>query len=737
VDQSVAKFLNLPGLLALARPRATAALAILLSAIGIVALNFIQFDSDIVRAITSESKISREYLQFSESVEEGSSDIVILAQAETGFTADAIGALRDLALDIELSGPVLAVLSPFSSRFPRNHPEYPGESVIPFDPDQSEVRIRLAEFRKQPGIGQPLITDDLRNALIIVVVNKKRQPKAESLADIRAFAGGYEIADVQLTITGETAISAEIVDRLRRDLLVLNIVGGLIGIAIAAMIFRKPAAIVVATGPALSGALAALSMFVVTGYPVTVLSNVVPILAYVLALADSAHLTGHLTSLDRSRARMDRLRETVLSIGPACGLTAATTAVAFAAISFSNNEPLREFAIVGALATVGSYCAVMIWFVTLALVLDPRIPGKQRGLPLPPLPAVIKDWAFRKTRTTIFLGAIAMALAATGYATTTPWFTLYDNLPETSPVRRAAELAETQFGGFFRLWVEYGTEGPNGWNDQQGWTALARKTSALEAFSPETTVVAPSAISRWLGDEGSPPLPDDLEEIANPLTTAILPPGGQRARVLILTGDPMRSADSLRNYDALEEAAHASGASLVTGLPVLMRHEPVDLVRQLSIGLVAACLICIAIIAAAFRSLRLIPALLLPNLLPLAVTASSLHWLRDGHLTPTGMLALTIAFGVAVDDSIHLVNRHFLEIRAGRDRNAALLVAIDETGKVMIATTLLICGGLVVTFFSEFSNIRLFGTMLILTFAVALAADLILLPALMRLRWFR
>jgi predicted RND superfamily exporter protein len=724
--------LNLPGLLAAGRPRLAAAIAILLSALCLWSLQFIQFDNDVERSIISNTQLSRDYVTFIGEVEQGSSDIVILAEADDAFSREDLEALRNMALDIELADGVVAVMSPFAARFARNHPRFASETVIPLEPAPAIVAERLRTFMAGAGAVTPMITPGLDAAMLVVVIDDSDIAEETILASLSRIVAAASVPGVTMTVTGETAISVEIVDRMKLDLLYLNLFGDLIGLAIAVVLFRRPAAIIAAMGPAVFGALAAISMFALTGYPITVLSNVIPILAYVLGLADGTHLVSHYASLDRTRPVGERVFDTVRAIGPACGLTAVTTAIAFAAIAISDNQPLREFAIVGALAALAAYCAVMVWFVVLAGWLDPAHAKGRAGLPLPPLPAAVKALALGRPVRVIAVGTLVMVGAATGYATTTPWFSLYENIPESSPVRLAAERAEDRFGGFFRIWLEYDTPARD---TQEGWLALAAQTAMVERAAPAGNAITPATLSRWLGHEESPPTDSELADIGHPLTGILLPPGEPVARAMVLTGDPMRSRESLRQYDAIEDAARASGAQTITGLPVLMRHEPLDLIRQLSVGLVIACTLCVVLVASVYRSPRLLFAMLVPNLLPLAVTASALHILRDGQMTPSALLALTIAFGIAVDDSIHLVNRYFLECRSGYSDREALSRAMDEVGKVMIATTLLICGGLLVTFASAFSTVRLFGAMLIIAFVVALIADLLLLPALLRVRW--
>jgi predicted RND superfamily exporter protein len=166
-----------------------------------------------------------------------------------------------------------------------------------------------------------------------------------------------------------------------------------------------------------------------------------------------------------------------------------------------------------------------------------------------------------------------------------------------------------------------------------------------------------------------------------------------------------------------------------------MRLEAVALIRQLSYGLLAAAVGATVLVALAFRSLRLVPLLIIPNVLPLMLTGASLHVWAQGQLTPTAVLALTIAFGIAIDDTVHFLSR-FRTLRGeGQIPRRAVLAAAGSTGQAMVLTTLLLTFGLCVTLASDFSPIRVFGGMMIVTLWAALLTDLLLLPAL--LTWKR
>lgn len=92
-------------------------------------------------------------------------------------------------------------------------------------------------------------------------------------------------------------------------------------------------------------------------------------------------------------------------------------------------------------------------------------------------------------------------------------------------------------------------------------------------------------------------------------------------------------------------------------------------------------------------------------------------------------VALTVAFGIAVDDTLHLLNR-FRLARGSVERRVQ--VAIHRATPPMFATTVIVVAGLLVTAASAIPGIATFGALIALAVGLALLADLFLLPGLIR-----
>ncbi len=722
--------LDLPGHFAAHHPIIAAAILLIVIVVSALALPRLHFDDNVQRVFASRSETK-------ESRTSGR-NLVVLVESDTPFDAADFSAMRDFSLDLQLVDGVQFVLSPFSMRFSAGHPDYPGEAVFPFEIADDEIEARLDAYRASAPDVRPLISADGMSALVFVAIDGTigRGKLRAKMNEIRTLSADFTGTGLIYELTGVDAIAFDIAGAIKTDLIQLNAAGCVISILLAYLIFATVRTTLVVVAPALVGALVSLALFVALGFPVTVLSNVVPILVLVLGIADSIHLTMHYL-VETEGSRRERLVQTISDVGPACALTALTTAIGFSAIGATNNAPLRELAILGASGVMASFLVVLVSFTLLAPFCKPPAKARRGFLMRAPVPAFVSRWALGRTRLVVILAALVTLGGLYSVSRTEMWFPLFQNMPEKSPVRLANDRIEQAFGGYFRLWIDIDITGENALETPEGWARMNRLVEAVEEAAPDYSVLSVVSAARWLGKPDQAPSAEELEKLDHSQRNQLFTPDGTRAHVIVFVPEPMRDHATLALHDAITEAARDAGAKRVYGFPAVLRHNALPMIRQLAEGLMGACIIAVIVVATAFRWPMLAPALLFPNVLPLALSAAALHIYNDSQVNPTAVLALTVAFGIAVDDSIHFANRYRLERSLGLSVDEALDIAICQTGRVMIITTVLIAAGVLVTLTSAFSTVRLFGLMLITTFFVALAADLLLLPAILRLKWFR
>ena len=131
-----------------------------------------------------------------------------------------------------------------------------------------------------------------------------------------------------------------------------------------------------------------------------------------------------------------------------------------------------------------------------------------------------------------------------------------------------------------------------------------------------------------------------------------------------------------------------------------------------------------------FPSIRMIIIAIIPNIIPLMITAGTMGYFNI-PLKPSTILVFSIAFGITVDATIHFVSTFRREvIKHNKAIRIALSDTIDEVGLSMIYTMLAICSGFLIFTFSEFQGTAALGWLTGLTIITGMAANLFLLPAL-------
>jgi predicted RND superfamily exporter protein len=149
-------------------------------------------------------------------------------------------------------------------------------------------------------------------------------------------------------------------------------------------------------------------------------------------------------------------------------------------------------------------------------------------------------------------------------------------------------------------------------------------------------------------------------------------------------------------------------------------------------GLVFSVLLIALIMGWVYRSARLMLISIIPNLIPLLVVGGFMGLLGIELKTSTAVI-FTIAFGIAYDDTIHLLGKFRIEMAKGLSHRMALKNAYLARGKAMILSSLILCCGFSLLVFSTFMGSFYMGILISITLFVALISDLLLLPVLILL----
>jgi len=128
-----------------------------------------------------------------------------------------------------------------------------------------------------------------------------------------------------------------------------------------------------------------------------------------------------------------------------------------------------------------------------------------------------------------------------------------------------------------------------------------------------------------------------------------------------------------------------------------------------------------------FRSVYIGGLSMIPNVIPIFLTLGLMGWLMIDLDTSTTMIS-SVAIGIAIDDTVHFITRYFREIADGRNVENAIEKTIQNTGRPIMFTSLVIGSGFIVLLAASFIPTRSFGILTAFTMFSALVADLFVLP---------
>lgn len=595
------------------------------------------------------------------------------------------------------------------------------------------------------------LTEDLRSAVILVRLDSSQ----DSLSAVRTFISrSTELAetldgDLLVTPTGPAVIRLKIVDKIIAQQPLLLLAGLVVGFGLGVFLLgRWSDAVVVAAMPIFS-ILGIYGAFGALGIPMMILINNLPLLVLALAFANSTHLV-YAARRDLYAADYDfaALRNTMLRVGPAVALSTLTTAIAFLSFLLSGSEAIAEFGLIGASAVMGVlgsallFHPVSIW-VALKVGWRPVPPAKDSWLP-----ALRVEQASGKLARLMFAArwpVVALSILVTGLATFAfsqlkPSFSVLDEVPAESRAYQDMKRLDQMFGGSQNLQLPLPIELPASFDQAEGQLTVLRQLElahlAAERALPGHTILSPWSLFRWLQETNrvaTSTLIEDLVSAAPDLLATTILSKDRRTPALFVgvhTADNHTLLETARTLEvAVGRALSTDMTGATQGLPILAAQRSGDIIPRLSASLIAAAIGAALLAAFAFRSTAVFFVTILPNLLPVLMIGALLS-LLDQDLRFASALAMTVALGIAVDDTVHVMNG-FWWYRKKQAVKEALDITMREVGPVLVTTTLVLCLGLTPALWSWSPAISVFAAFAITTIGVALVTDMIALPALL------
>lgn len=733
-DRSIGFGLETLGHITLKHPRIIAAFVLLMTVFCIVQVPRASVDGDMLRVFAHSGQEYDNYEHLANTFGTFENDIYLLVSSPTLTKPETIETIRAMALDISNSEYITGTMSAFTLRVPA-----PDGTTLPAVPEgmqtPEEVSKALTDLYNNDPMMKNLINPDLSGVVIIVFPNPEMTKGGGTRAminDLRSLVADYASDDVKVELTGPPIWTSEMLNAAVDDQITFTVYGFALGALIALFSLRSFwGAVLVAATPFVAVIWVMGSIIALFG-SFSFLTIIVTTIVLVIAFAESLFFI--FNWLAYWREGMDPYKavdETVRVVGPASALTMLTTLVSFASLSLTAGQGIQEFSMAGTLASLINFICLMT-FLPLILKLAVRL-GFKAPKPSYAITAPIPLAWFVASKLGRPLAAIAIVLTGLlliPYALIQPRFSFEDFMAKNSTALTAAEQIDQGVGGVAPLYVSVPLDEGIANVGDKDFEKVKLVHQIVEKYLGQNKVISAAAFTHY-ADSGF--TREQIFNAVGDLKKRFVTDDGSRALVTGFMPTIISSEELVRLKEGIQADIKAAGieGAEVGGFRVMTTYATDNIVRGLQLDLTLSVIVNLFLIGWAFRSLRVAVAAAIPNLFPVLGTEAWLYFSGSG-LQLTTVLALTIAFGIAVDDTTHFLS-HYLHSRReeGRSHLDAIHHTMERIGGAIIAATLILCSGMAIVMFSALPQVALFGTLFVITLGFALIGDVFILPALL------
>lgn len=490
-------------------------------------------------------------------------------------------------------------------------------------------------------------------------------------------------------------------------------------------------------------------------YEITVLTAIIPPLIIVIGIPNCIFLINkYQQEIKRHGNQAKSLQRVIAKIGNATLMTNVTTASGFATFIFTQSELLKEF---GVVASINIISIFLLSLLIIPIIYSYMPPPKEKHLK-----HLGKKWIegfvnwiermVRYRRITIYFTSVGvLMLSFIGIYFIKVSGSLLEDMPQKAGFINDVRFFEKEFNGIMPLEFLIDTKRENGVSKLSTLKRIDRLGDELEEFeelSKPLSVVNIAKYAKQAFYNGKPKyyqLPTSQEQNfmlpyfqnfeANGNLNAYVDSKAQYARLTVFMKDVgtdrMEEIESqiLTKLDKIFPPERYQVS--MTGKALTFQKGTNYLVKNLVVSLSLAVLLIALFMAWMFRSFRMILISLVPNMLPLLMTAGMMGFLGI-PIKPSTILVFSIAFGISVDDTIHFLAKYRQELKQHNWKiRKSVYPALRETTVSMFYTSIVLYFGFSVFMISSFGGTVALGGLVSATLLFAMLSNLLLLPSLL------
>ncbi|WP_162053906.1 efflux RND transporter permease subunit [Pontibacter pamirensis] len=557
-------------------------------------------------------------------------------------------------------------------------------------------------------------------------------------------------------IAGKALAQSVFVEKMKIELAIFMSASILLVILFLWITFRTGWGVIVPLVVVLLSVLWALGVMGLFNKSLDVMTMLLPTILFVVGMSDVIHiLSRYLTEIGHGMEKVPALKITIKEVGLATFLTSLTTAIGFLTLLTTAIVPIRDFGLYTAIAIFLAFALAFTLLPAMLLLLKkPKpVPESRFSFSWPMLLRRMFRYVLIHPKAILSTSAVIIVLSIVGISQIKVDTTLLEDLGDDDPILQDFQYFEEKFSGVrpFELHL-IAAEGHSIYDLE-----VLQEIEELEQFLYNTYglnfVTSPATVVKTInraqngGLRDFYTLPENKREMQS-IKRRLQAFQGRSELRGVVTEDAQEGRLSGKMSDIGSAGATVLNDSLrsfmdqninenylrtrLTGSSILLDKNNEYVTTNMMQGLLIAFGVIAVIVGLIFRSLRMVLISLVPNIIPLLMIGGLIGFLGI-NLNVSISIIFTIAFGIAVDDTIHFLSKLKLELMAGKSLPYALKRTFISAGKAIIITSCILAAGFLTLVLSTFDATFYVGLFVSLTLVFAVVADLYLLPVLILL----
>ncbi len=701
------------------------------------------------------------FLQFRSQFESDDDFLLIAVENKAGiFDAKFLAQVKSLSDSLAHLSSVVEVISPVKNL---NYYKSDGLALseIPYlhwDEPSQYHSDSLRIFKAKHLVGTFFSAD--RKALSIFIKTKDRLARIASnklLKELDALLLNYHF-DALHSISRINA-QKHYMEVLGSELTVFILSSIALLIVVLWFSFRSVVGVVIPLITVVAALIWTLALMLFCGKDIDVLAALLPTMIFIVGMSDVVHiLTNYIEELREGHSKMDAIKTTFKEVGFATFLTCISTAVGFFTLMTANIQPIRDF---GLYAGIGVCMAYVLAFTLLPSVLlnikTPKIVNATKN---------DRQWnkmltgflliCIRHPKKILGVSLLVTVLSVIAMSTIKIDNFLLEDLSDQDEIKKDFLYFEDKFSGArpFEMVVDIADTSKSIW-DYEVLKEMEKVETFLLSNYHMNFVASPLAFVKeanktWNGAaQKYYCLPDNkaqYDRLRENLEFMGAFQKGEEQMRKYMSADKRRVRFSGKVVDIggakMKERNLAFFAFYkrsvnqhlitchLTGTATLIDLNNESLSKNMIYGLWLSVGFIALIVGWMFRSIRMVIVAIIPNVVPGLMIAGFMGLVGIDLKVSTSII-FSIAFGIAVDDTIHIISRLKLEIKSGKSFLYALKRTYLSTGKAVVVTSVILSAGFLTLIFSTFTSTFYVGLLVSLTLVLAIGCELFILPVLL------